>query len=105
MNAKDVILAICHLVLILLIILLLVGSGRYISSFYSSIDTLGDKKIPVLIFLVILGLVTSIGSLALATKGAGKIFGHWSIRTFEVGVSILTLLINIIVTFTNLKKI
>jgi hypothetical protein len=63
MNLKLVIIGLIHLLLISLLILLTICTFRYLASFYSTVDSIGDKKIPILGFLAILSVLIMIGGI------------------------------------------
>jgi TRAP-type C4-dicarboxylate transport system permease small subunit len=106
MGSKGFVGLASHLIIMVFLVLLIVSSVRYLSSFYTPIDPLGDKKLTILFFLI---------TLAVSILGAcfflrGYIYDkqesyHSYLKMVEIGVPFLSILINLGITFINFKDL
>ena len=91
-----------HSILFLLSIMLVLSTIRYVTSFYTAIDPLGDKKLAVLVFLIGLALVIFVFGYTLRKIGLG-IMSVRILNAVEVWIPVFTIVGNILITILNLR--
>jgi len=104
MELKSTLGWLLHSVLFALVFLLILSTIRYVSSFYTAIDPLGDKKLAVLVFLIGLALVICILGYILARAGF-SVISLAILRKIELWIPVLSILGNIVITIINLRKL
>ena len=106
MSIKTTITLIIHLILFFFILFLIFGTFRYVSSFYLIDASSGDKAIGVFYFLLILAVLILLSCYILR----GIIYNE-SVRyrrylkKIEIGVPVVSIIINFIFTFINANQL
>ena len=106
MKIKNLILTALHSILILAVLVLIVRSVRYIFSFYSTPDHLGDKAISLLYFLI--GLAICISLISLPVFKASDIKSSSAKKLLKMGefqIPLFSIALNLFFTFLNISEL
>ena len=105
MNIKHILFIISQLLLLLGIILVVISTIRYVMNFYSGIHSLGDKALPVFYFLLIFAALLAVSSFLVWKIPRDRTQYRQLFQYVEVGVPVLTIIVNIFVTLLNSMKL
>lgn len=106
MSIKETIIVMIHISIIFLLIIIMYTSSVFILSYYSPIDTLGDKRISVLYFVIGLSLfVISISYIPRRLIHYSANIFYRYLEIVEISIPLICAISSLIITLLNLDQL